>query len=156
MYKVSLFENAVADENNSILKNATIAAPLKHLSNFRLLLKMPLINCKAGLKLRWTKHFILAWTGVGKNYADCNNITFIIKNTKLYVPVVTLSPKDNKKLSKILSKGFKISVYWNEYETKNENENTTNEYGYFLESNFVGVNRPFVLIYMNRFPSILI
>ena len=25
----------------------------------------------------------------------------------------------------------------------------TNEYGYFLESNFVGVNRLFVLVYLN-------
>ena len=34
-----------------------------------------------------------------------------MKDTKLYVPVVTLSAKDNQKLSKSLSKGFKRSVY---------------------------------------------
>ena len=38
-----------------------------------------------------------------------------MKDTKLYVTVVTLSSKDNQKLSKLLSKGFEISVYWNEY-----------------------------------------
>ena len=59
---------------------------------------------------------------------DSNNIIFTIKDTKLYVPVVTLSTKDNKKLSKFLSKVFEKSVYRNEYKTKSENINTTSEY----------------------------
>ena len=47
-----------------------------------------------------------------------NNITFTIKETKLHVPVVTLSGKDNLKLWKCLRKEFEKSVYWNEYEKK--------------------------------------
>ena len=43
------------------------------------------------------------------------NIIFTIKDTKLYVPVVTLSVKDTQKLLKLLSKGFERSVYWNEF-----------------------------------------
>ena len=35
-----------------------------------------------------------------------NSIISTIKDTKLYVPVVTLLARDNKKLSKLLSKGF--------------------------------------------------
>ena len=66
---------------------------------------------------------------------------------------MTLTVKDDQKLSKLLSKGFQRSVYWNEYETKSENKNSTNEYRYFLESNFVGVNRFFVLIYSNQSDS---
>ena len=50
----------------------------------------------------------------------------------------------------ILSKRFERSVYWNGYKTKSENKNTTSEYRYFLESNFVGVNRLFVLVYTNK------
>ena len=50
---------------------------------------------------------------------------------------------------KLLSKGFERSVYWNEYKTKTENKNMTNEYRYFLETNFVGVNRSFVLVYQD-------
>ena len=73
-----------------------------------------------------------------------------MKDTTLYVPVVTLSVRDNQKLPKLLSKGFERSVYWNEYKTKSENKNTTNEYRYFLESNFVGVSRLFVLVYSYR------
>ena len=33
---------------------------------------------------------------------------------------------------------------------KGENKNTANEYRYFLESYFVGVNRLFVLVYTNE------
>ena len=60
------------------------------------------------------------------------------------------SAKDNQKLSKLLSKGFEISVFWNEYKTKSEGKNTTNEYRYFLESNFVVVNILFVLVYSHQ------
>ena len=41
-------------------------------------------------------------------------------------------------------------IDWNEYKTKNENKNRTNEYRYFFESNFVGANRLFVLVYTNQ------
>ena len=44
---------------------------------------------------------------------DDNTIIFTIKDKELYVPVVTLSARDNQNLSKILSKGFERSVYWN-------------------------------------------
>ena len=44
--------------------------------------------------------------------AKVNNIIFTIKDTKLYVSVVTLSEiGDDQQLSKILSKRFKRSVY---------------------------------------------
>ena len=39
---------------------------------------------------------------------------------KLHVPVVTLSAKDNQKLSKMLSKVCERSIYWNERKTKSE------------------------------------
>ena len=55
--------------------------------------------------------------------ANSDNTVFNIKDTKFYVPVVTLSAKDYQKLSKLLSKGFERSVYWNEYKTESENKN---------------------------------
>ena len=79
-----------------------------------------------------------------------------MKGTKLYLPVVTLSAKDNQKLSKLLSKIFERSVYWNEYKAKSENKNTTNEYIDFTESNFVGVSRLFDLDYTNQDPKMSI
>ena len=113
---------------------------------------MPLSNCEIELKLKQKKYCIFSANGndnVNGNEHANNNI-FTIKETKLYVPTVTLSARDNQKLSKLLSKAFERSVSWNEYKTKSENKNTTNEYRYFLESNFVGVNRLFVLAYLNH------
>ena len=74
---------------------------------------MPLINYKVGLKLKWAKYCILsaaANDNINSNVND-NNIIFTIKDTQIYVPVVTLSARDNQNLSKLLSKGFEISVY---------------------------------------------
>ena len=53
------------------------------------------------------------------NYNNRKKITFTIKDTKIYVPVVTLSAIDKEKLSKLVSKGFERSVYWNELKNKN-------------------------------------
>ena len=90
------------------------------------------------------------WYYNANDNSDDNNIIFNIKDTTLCAPVATLSAIENQKLSKLLSKGFERSVYWNEYNTKYENKNTTNYYKYFLKSNFVGVNRLFVLVYANE------
>ena len=114
--KAKLLGNTAAQDVNAangILKDAAIAVPLKCLTNFWKSLEMPLINCKVELKLRWTKHCALSSAGTdnanGNN--NGNNIVFSIKDPKLYVPVVTLSERDNQKLSKILSKVFERSVY---------------------------------------------
>ena len=111
---------------------------------------MPLITCKVELKLKWSKYCVL--TANDNDYANANSniIIITIKDTKLYLLVVTLLAKDNRKLSKRFSKGFERSIYWSEFKTKSENKNTTNKYRYVLESNFVGVNRLFVLVYTNQ------
>ena len=57
---------------------------------------MPLINCKIKLKLKWEKYCFV-------NY---RNIVFTIKDIKLYVPIVTLSAKDNHKLLRTTKKTF--------------------------------------------------
>ena len=69
---------------------------------------------------------------------------------KIICSVPTLSAKDNQKISKRLNKGFESSVYWCEYKAKIDIKNETNEFRYFLESNFVAVNRLFVLVYTDE------
>ena len=105
-------------------KNPTIAVQLTYLSNFWRSLEMPLINFKVEFKLKWIKYCALSKAVyeniINDNYSD-NNITFIIKDTKSCVPVVTLSVTGKQNLSKLLSKGFERSAYWNEYKTKSEN-----------------------------------
>ena len=77
---------------------------------------MPLINCKIHFELNWSKDSVMSTIAA---------TTFKITNTKLYVPIVTLSSKDNIKLVKLLE-GFQIPVYWNEYQTKIETRNLDN------------------------------
>ena len=92
------------------INNVKIAVPLKYLSNFFKSLKMPLINCKIHLELNWTKNCVLSSTD-----GDGGDVSFKITETKLYVPTVTLTTKDNLNLTKQLNEGFTRSVYWNEY-----------------------------------------
>ena len=56
---------------------------------------------------------------------------FTITDTKLYVPVVTLSTEDNVKLLKHLESGFKRTFNWNKYQSK-ITEQTRNRYLDFL------------------------
>ena len=132
-YKAKSSGKTVAQPNpnhaNGILKNATIAMPLKYLSNFWNSLEIPLINCKVEVKLRWTKYCVLSLAG-SDNPIDNdinNNIIFTIKDTKLYVPVVTVTTRDDKELSKLLSKETERLVYWNEFKTKRDKKNTTKQ-----------------------------
>ena len=91
-------------------------------------------KCKVESKLKWSSHCVFFSAAANGNPNGNNdNIFFTIKDTKSYVPFVTLSARDNQKLRKLLSKGSERSVYWNEYKTKNGNKNTTNEYRYFLD-----------------------
>ena len=98
---------------DGIIMYATIAVSLKYLSNFWRSLEMSLIICKVQLKLKWTKDCVLAAAGNYITAANPDNNIFNIKDTKLYDPAVTLSAKCNQKLSKLRSKGFERSVYWN-------------------------------------------
>ena len=77
-----------------LFTNAKIAVPLKYLSNFFRSIEMPLINCKIHLELNWTKNCVIT---TGNN---ANKTTFQITSTKLYVPIATLSTKDNVNLTK--------------------------------------------------------
>ena len=76
--------------------------------------------------------------------ANSNNIIFTIKDTKLCVLVITLSAKDNEKLSKLFCKVFEC------VNSHSGNKDTTKDNRYFLKSDFVGVNRLLALIYSNE------
>ena len=74
------------------------------------------------------------------------NSTFTITDAKLYVPVVTLSIEDNAKLTKLLSEGFKRSVYWNKYKViPNKIYNQNNYIRELLDSSYQGVKILFIL-----------
>ena len=143
-YKIKLLGNVteVAGDAAGVRKlNVKVVVPLKYLSNFFRSLEMPLINCKIKLNLTWKKEYVLS-TGDGE-------AVFIINDTKLYVPVVTLSKEDNKDFIEQQNKGFQRSIYWNEYKTKeiNEDADTNVLKDINLDTSFQGVNRLFVMAY---------
>ena len=139
---IGIIGNTVADGANSKKDDVKLTVPLKYLSNFWGSLEMPLITCKVELSLTWYTNCV---TIIGNGTAT----TFAILDIKLYVPVVTLKTVENSKLSKLLDKGFKRSVYWNHYKIflKNyaENENIRER----LDASFEGVSKLFVLAYQH-------
>ena len=91
-------------------------------------------------------------TFAGGDYANDTEATFKITSTKLNVPIVTLSTKDNLiNLTKQLNEGFKRSMYWNEYKSKIETKNLDNDNitRFPLDASFQGINRLFVLAFDN-------
>ena len=139
-YKISLLGNPVV-ANNIARINVKVVVPLKYLSNFFRSLEMPLINCKIKLNLTWKKESVLS--------TDDGNAVFIINDTKLYVPVVTLSKEDNKDFIEQPKKVFQRSIYWNECKTKDINEDADANVSKYinLDPSFQGVNRLFVMAY---------
>ena len=127
---------------NNGAKDVEIIVPLKYI--FWRTLEMPLINCEVNLILTWSSSCVLI--------ATCTqnlNATFEITDTKLYVPVVTLSTQENTKFLQQLKSGFKRVISWNKYLLKPEllaqNPNLNN----LVEPSFQGTNRLFVSAFEN-------
>ena len=59
---------------------------------------MQIINYKVELRLKWKKYCVLSAADADGNDTNSNNIIFTMKATKLYIPVLNLSARDNQKL----------------------------------------------------------
>ena len=115
--------------------------PLKYLSNFWRTLEMPLINSEVNLILTWSSTCVIT----NSNGAG----TFAITDTKLYVPVVTLSTQENTKFLQQLKSGFKKVINWNKYLSKPELIRRNPNLNHLVEPSFQGINRLFVLAFEN-------
>ena len=83
-------------------------------------------------------------------YSEAANSIFAMTDAKHYVPIVTLSAEDNAKLSKLLGKGFKRSIYWNKYKViPDKTYNANDSIRELLDSSCQGVKILFVLAYDN-------
>ena len=69
---------------------------------------MLLINCEINLILTWSARCFII-----DNPIAGQEPTFTITDTKLYVPVVTLSTQENAKLLEQLKSGFTRTINWN-------------------------------------------
>ena len=118
--------------------------PLKYLSNLWRTLGMPLIDCEINLILTWSANCVI----VSINNAN-QNATFAITNTRVYVPVVTLSTQENARLLQQLKSRFKRVINWNKYLSKPELLAQNPNLNHLVEPSFQGVNRIFVLAFEN-------
>ena len=134
--KIKITGKTPNDDNE---KDVEIMASLKYLSNFWRTLEMPLINCEVNLILTWSSTCVITESnGAG---------TFAITDTKLYVPVVTLSTQENTKFFQQLKSGFKRVINWNKYLSKPELLAQNPNLNHLVEPSFQGVNRLFVLAF---------
>ena len=134
--------------------------PLKKLGNFWNSLNIPLINCEVSFTLRSAncvitsleKRLVAAVQGDNPEVRDNfpTNATFKIKDTKLYVPVVTLSAENDNKLLEQLKTGFKRTIKWNKYKSEMSNQTRNNNLNYLIDPTFTNVNRLFVLSFENE------
>ena len=125
--------------NDDNEKDVEIMVPLRYLSNFWRTLEMPLINCEVNLILMWSSTCVITESnGAG---------TFAITDTKLYVPVVTLSTQENTKYFQQLKSGFKRVINWNKYLSKPELLAQNPSLNHLVEPSFQGVNRLFVFAF---------
>ena len=72
-------------------------------------------------------------------------LAFEIKDTKLYVSVITLSNENDTKHLEQLKAGFKRTIKWNKYRLQMTVQSNNNNLNYLIDSTFTNVNRLFVL-----------
>ena len=111
----------------------------KYLHNFSGVLKIPLINYEINLVLNWSV------TCSTYNAAANQAVPFEITDTKLHVPVVTLSTQDNAKLLQQSKSGFKRKTNWNKCQSKVIVKRQNRYSDYLIDPRYQGVNRRFAL-----------
>ena len=90
----------------------------------------------------WYKEFFIS-SASGKT-------ELAVIDTKLYVPVVTLSTDDNIKLLKQLESGLKRIINWKHHDLKPTDQAQNKYLDYLIDPGFQGVNRLFLLLFENR------
>ena len=103
---------------------------------------MPLFNCKIDPTLKWSS------TCVINNYTCAR--TFLITETKLYVPVVTLSTPNKAHLLHQQKPAGKRKINWNKHKSKPEILAQSRYFNHLADPTFQGVNCLFVLSLENE------
>ena len=131
--------------NNGRIDNVEIKIPLKDLRSFWRTLEMSLINCEVNLIFTWSANCFIIYSNVANQ-----NPSFEKTETKLYVPLVTLSSQDNAKLLPQLKSGLNKTINWNKYLSKPELLVQNQNLNHLVEPSFQGVNKVFVLAFENN------
>ena len=153
-YKANFMDNSVT-HNNLTKNDVKIVVPLKYLSNFWRSLNIPLVNCEVELILTLLKNCVL----IDKSTRDADynanphvskidnpeNSIFQVTDTKLYVPVVTLSKENYIELLEQLKRGFKRTIKWDKYRSQMTSQPQNYNLNYSVDPTFTNINRLFVL-----------
>ena len=125
---------------------------------------MPLVNCEINFILTWSEKCVLT-SEVGRDkiigtssdenpqFSEINNptnATFKITDTKLYIPVVTLSTKDDNNFFEQLKSGFKRTIKWDKCRPERTNQTKTNPLNHLIDPIFTELNRLHVLSFENE------
>ena len=103
---------------------------------------MPLVNCEINLILTWSEDWVI--------FSENGEKKLKIIDTKLYVPVVTLSTQNNVKLLEQLKSGLKRTINLNKYQTKVSGKGQNQYLDFLIDPSFQGVNSLFVLSFENE------
>ena len=98
---------------------------------------MPLIDCEVYFILTWSSTCVITYSTGARRFA--------MTDTKLFIPVVTLSTQDNAKLLQQLKSGFKRTINWNKYQSDPKTYAQNRYLNHLFDPSFQEVNRLFVL-----------
>ena len=104
------------------------------------------------MKCHWliVKLVFLTWPSTCVITNSTGEGRFTITDTKLSVPVVTLSTQDNAKLLQQLKSGFRRTINWNKYQSDPKTYAQNGYLNHLVNSSFQGVNRLFVIYFENE------
>ena len=141
-------------QNNNDILNTEFVVRSIYLSNFYRYLNLPLIYSEIELDfLLWKECIIFGvsrtFRAVGKPPVQqvataTTEATFQINNTKLYVPVLTLSINDNVKSLENIKQGFERTFSRNKYRSERTTQAKDNNLDYLIHPIFRNINRLFV------------
>ena len=139
-------------------EDVKIVVSLKHLSNFWRTLDRPLIQGDINLILTWSEKFVLSAraykekfvaTGTDQNpqFVEINDPTkaiILMTDLKLYVPVVTLSTKNDNKILEQLRIVFNRTIEWKKCRSEMTIQTKNHNLTYLIDPTFNKVNKLFV------------
>ena len=119
---------------------------MKNLNAVWRALEMALINCEIYVIQNWSANSVISDTAANQD------TTSAITDTKLYVPVVTLSTQGNTKLLRQLKSGFKRTINWNKYQSDPKTYAQNQYLNHLDDPSFQGTNR--LLYYLSKMKMI--
>ena len=119
-----------------------------------------MINYQIELDMSWLRNCVISEISrtaevaanppkLSRRESETTGATFKMKNAKLYVPIVTLSMKDNINVLENIKQGFKRIISWNKYRSEVTRQPKNNKLDYMIYVAFMNISGLFVLLFNN-------